>query len=410
MLDFVLIAALGFLGSFGHCVGMCGPLTVAFSLSQQPAQTTWKQQLAFHGWLNIGRLLSYTLVGIGIGALGSALVAGGQLAGLNSSLRQAIALITGSLLIWLGLSQIRPGLLPKLPFLHPFSQGKLHDRLQRAMVHWSLHDRWWTPALLGMAWGLIPCGFLYTAQLKAAETSHPWSGGLTMFAFGLGTLPSMLVTGVGASRLSADRRSQLFRLGGWVTLAIGLLTLIRTGEMEDYTGHAALGCLMLALVARPISRLWAAPLKYRRLLGVSAFVLAVAHSLHMVQHTFDWNLDAINFLLPEQQWALWAGAGAIGLMAPAACTSFDWIMQRWGRQWRWIHWLNIPALILAVGHTLWLGSHYLGALELSHLQQLCVGGLVSLTVLVLLARQRWVWLLFRLERFYAPVQKSSDSR
>ena len=99
MLDLLLLTALGFVGSFGHCVGMCGPLTVVFSLSRSTTPNRWHQQLYFHGLLNLGRILSYALIGAGIGALGSVLVAGGQFAGLGSLLRRGMALLTGGLLI-----------------------------------------------------------------------------------------------------------------------------------------------------------------------------------------------------------------------------------------------------------------------------------------------------------------------
>ncbi len=404
-MDLLLIMVLGFLGSFGHCVGMCGPLTIAFSLSQKSsAAPTWQQSLYFHGLLNLGRIVSYAAIGAGIGALGSVLIAGGQLAGIESGLRRGLAIFTGGLLIWMGLVQVQPNLLPKIPLLQPF-QGKLHQTLSAGMSK-SLHSHGWTPLGLGLTWGLVPCGFLYTAQIKAAETGSLWHGMVTMLAFGLGTLPSMLGIGVSASLLSADRRSQLFRMGGWVTIAIGLLILLRTGKMEDYTSHGALVLLMLALVARPLSGLWATPFKYRRGLGVGAFALAIAHSLHIVQHNLNWNLEAIAFMLPEQQAALWAGIIALALMTPAAATSCDRAVRGLGQYWRWIHLLNVPALILAVGHTLWLGSHYLGALEISKSQITSALLLAGVTLFVLLVRQRWIWSLLSLERFYAPILKS----
>lgn len=161
MLDLLLIMALGFLGSFGHCVGMCGPLTVAFSLSnQQQTPQRWRQQFQFHALLNLGRIVSYALVGAGIGALGSVLIASGQMAGIGSDLRRWMAILTGVMLVWFGLVQIKPDLLPRLPVLHPLTQGSLHNRLSKAMVNLSLQKRWWTPSLLGMVWGLIPCSTL----------------------------------------------------------------------------------------------------------------------------------------------------------------------------------------------------------------------------------------------------------
>jgi uncharacterized protein len=427
MLDLLLVAALGFVGSFGHCVGMCGPLSVAFSLSSQPeAQTSqtpqgsepsqplqksdrsWQRYLYFHAMLNLGRILSYTLAGIGIGALGSVLVAGGQLAGIDSPLRQGLAIFTGILLIWLGIAHINPKLLPHIPLPHPIAQLNLHQRLSTAMVKLSLSNTWWTPGLLGMAWGLIPCGFLYIAQIKAAETGDMVRGASTMLAFGLGTMPAMIAVGVSASLLSKDKRSQLFRLGGWITLAIGILTLMRTGNKTDYTGHASLLLLMLALVARPLANLWSQPLRYRRAIGVGAFVLAIAHTIHMLEHTFSWKPQVLAFMLPTHQCAIWCGLAALTLMAPAAITSSDWMVQKLGRHWRSLHLLAVPALLLAAVHTIAIGSHYLGSLESTHSGKIMSVVCGVMVFLVMAVRWRWLWRLFGLEKFYVPPTRSSS--
>ncbi|MFQ4146419.1 sulfite exporter TauE/SafE family protein [Chlorogloeopsis sp. ULAP02] len=407
MLDYLLIISLGFLGSFGHCLGMCGPLAVAFSLSHQQKTSNWQQQLTFHALLNFGRLLSYTLVGAGIGALGSILLKSGQLAGIGSDLRQWIAIVTGMMLIWFGLGQIKPDFLPRIPVLHPLLKGSLHNRLSAGMVKLSLKSRWWTPAVLGMTWGLMPCGFLYAAQIKAAETGNLWIGAATMLAFGIGTIPTMLGVGVSTSFVSKDRRSQLFRLGGWVTLTIGVLTLLRTGDtMVDYTGHAALILLMLALIARPVSGLWAVLLRYRRALGVGAFVLSVAHTTHMIEHSLQWNFAAFWFLPPDFQWGMAAGVVALVLMAPAALTSFDSLQKFLGKRWRQIHLLSIPTLILATIHTIMIGSHYLGSLRLNDFNKLASVLLVIITLGVLVVRNRFFWSILSLEKFYVPLSKS----
>ncbi|MEL6930710.1 MAG: sulfite exporter TauE/SafE family protein, partial [Cyanobacteria bacterium J06600_6] len=131
MLDLSLIVALGFLGSFGHCMGMCGPLTVALALSQEDNShktSGWQ----FHFLLNLGRIASYAIVGGALGGLGSIVVASGQLAGIGSGLRQFMAVFTGSLLIWFGITQIKPNWLPRIPFLHPI-QGEVHNRLNSGL-------------------------------------------------------------------------------------------------------------------------------------------------------------------------------------------------------------------------------------------------------------------------------------
>ncbi|MBO1056224.1 MAG: sulfite exporter TauE/SafE family protein [Dolichospermum sp. JUN01] len=407
MLDLLLITLLGFLGSFGHCFGMCGPLTVAFSLSKQQENPSWQQQLKFHTLLNLGRMLSYAFVGAGIGALGSVLVEGGQLAGVGSDLRRWIAIITGIMLIWFGLGQVKPDFLPHIPLLHPILKGNLHNRLSAAMLKLSAQTQWWTPALLGMTWGLMPCGFLYAAQIKAAATGNLWQATATMLAFGIGTLPIMLGLGVSTALISQDQRSQLFRLGGWVTLIIGAITLLRTGDtMTDYSGHAALICLDLSLIARPVNSFWSAPLRYRRALGVGAFVLSVVHTIHNLEHSLDWNLTAFWFLPLEFQWGMSAGAVALVLMLPAACTSFDVMQKSLGKHWRHIHLLSVPALLLSAIHTVMIGSHYLGAVRLSWQNQLAAVLLSLITLAVLLIRSRYSWLCLRLEKFYVPPNKS----
>lgn len=393
MLDLLLVVALGFVGSFGHCVGMCGPLSVAFSLSGKDSaanttKPTWQKSLYFHSLLNLGRICSYGMTGAAIGAIGSVLAAGGQLAGLESDLRRGLAIATGLILVWMGIVQINPQGLPQVPILNPIAQLGLHQRLSSVMVKLSFHSHPFTPVLLGMTWGLIPCGFLYTAQIKAAETGNIGQGILTMLAFGLGTMPSMLGMGVFASLLSGDRRSQLFRLGGWITLSIGVLTLLRTSDMVDYTGHLGLILLVLALAARPLSqitKLATGLMTYRRAIGVGAFVLSLAHAFHKIDHSFQWNLDAIFFMIPQHQISIWLGMVAIALMTPAALTSCDWMVSRLGKFWRYLHLLSIPALILAAIHTIAIGSSYLGAIELTPknwLFTILCGTITALTLLL----------------------------
>jgi sulfite exporter TauE/SafE len=400
MLDLLLISTLGFLGSFGHCAGMCGPLTMAFSLSN-----SGNNKLAafrFHLLLNLGRIAAYALVGAAIGGLGSVLIAGGLLAGTGSELRRTIALLTGTMLIWFGVGQIQPNLLPRLPLLHPMS----HDRVGQAMSKLSAQKNWWVPIGLGLLWGLIPCGFLYAAQIKAAETGNPVLGAATMLAFGLGTLPTMLGLSFFAGRLSANKRSQLFRAGGWVTVAIGILTLLRTDEMVDFTGHAALLCLMLALLARPVSKFLPQLLCYRRALGVGAFVLAVAHTFHMLDHTLKWNFDALSFMLPQHQLGMATGMLSLLLMLPGAVTSCDRIQNFLGQLWRMLHLLSVPAFLLCAVHAALIGSHYLGGFEWTAVNQLRALLLGIIALGVLLVRSRLFWSILSLENFYvSPVKQ-----
>lgn len=383
LLDLFLLFSLGFLGSFGHCIGMCGPLAVALTLSQQ--ESSKSNPLFFSLYLNLGRILCYGLVGGILGGFGSLILFSSQLAGVGSVFRQTIVVLTGLLLIWCGLNRIDPNLFPNIPIVQPI-RSKLKAYLDRTMSRFSTGDRPWQALPFGILWGLIPCGFLYISQIKAIESGDWWRGTTTMLAFGLGTMPTMLVVGVSASRLSREKRSQLFRLGGWITLIIGIITLFRSDAMVDVTGHGSLLLLVLALIARPLSPWWDKLLVYRRAIGVGAFVLAVAHTAYMLNHSLSWNLSSVDFFIPQHRWGIGMGFIALVLMLPAAITSSDHLQKNLGKNWRRIHLLCIPALILATIHSLAIGSSYLGELVLDWQNWSRTIFLISLSAIVLLLR------------------------
>lgn len=387
---------LGFLGSFGHCASMCGSLAVALATDSSATDKTWKQAWWFHGAMNLGRVLSYCLSGAALGGVSAAIVSGGQLVGIGSQLRSIIALIGGLLLVGSGLSQIFPGEWPLPKFGHTC----------RRSVQQATQQPW----LLGLLWGLMPCGFLYTAQLKAIESGSISQGAFTMLAFGLGTTPVMLGIGISAGYWSLERRSQLRRAGGWIAILVGLMTLGRSGEtMSNSTGYGAIICLVLALLARPISKLWPELLSYRRLLGVGAVVLSISHTLHVVVHGWDWNWGAWAFMVPSQQAGILAGCGSLGLLLPAALTSFDRAQTYLGNNWRRLHLLGIPAIMLATSHGILTGASYLGTVQITFNHQVRSVIFLSLILMVLLIRWRWLWLMLSAENFYTPPKSPRDS-
>jgi uncharacterized protein len=185
-----------------------------------------------------------------------------------------------------------------------------------------------------------------------------------------------------------------------VTLVMGVVTLLRTSEMVDYTGYGAIVLLGLALVARPISGFWPGLLRYRRALGVGAFFLVLAHLAHAVAHSFDWNLAAVTFMVPSQQWGMGLGIGATVCMLPGAVTSFDGAVKYLGVYWRKLHLLALPALVLAAGHILWSGSGYFGGFQMTAWNW---GRIVCLNLgilVILLLRSSLVWKLIGLETRY----------
>ncbi|MCX7596130.1 MAG: ferric reductase-like transmembrane domain-containing protein, partial [Fischerella sp.] len=165
-----------------------------------------------------------------------------------------------------------------------------------------------------------------------------------------------------------------------------------------------------ALIARPISGLWGAPLRYRRALGVGAFLLAIVHTTHMMEHSLQWNFAAFFFLPLDFQWGIVAGTVALVLMTPAAMTSFDSLQRSLGKRWRQIHLLSLPALWLSVIHSIIIGSHYLGSLEETWGNKLATVLLGIISVGVLLIRTRFFWLIISLEKFYVPPSSVKPSQ
>jgi hypothetical protein len=213
----------------------------------------------------------------------------------------------------------------------------------------------------------------------------------------------MVGIGVTSSLLSQNRRSQLFRAGGWVAIAIGCITLLRTGDlMVDYTGYGALVCLILALIARPVARLWAAPMQYRRVLGVGAFVLSAAHVVHRLEHTWDWNPNALFFMPPAYQQGIVLGLVALVLLTPPALTSFDGAQRYLGQRWRSLHLLSVPALVLVAIHSIMVGSSFLGTLQPTRQNYIVTSILILAVVGTLLGRSPWFWSLLSIRRFYTP--------
>lgn len=162
---------LGLLGSLGHCVGMCS--AVILLLDRQPSfqnKTAW---LLAHA----GRITTYILLGLVAGALGQTLI--------SFKLPQAILSILFSIFAFyfaLAFAGLAPS--PEILFSGLIQRWGLAMRGQRPA---SLH----TPYLLGLLWGLLPCGLVLTALLSAMASTNILQGGLTMLVFGIATIPSL---------------------------------------------------------------------------------------------------------------------------------------------------------------------------------------------------------------------------
>jgi sulfite exporter TauE/SafE len=217
----ILVAFVVGLLSALHCIGMCGGIMGALSVALP--ESTRAQPVRLFGFLavyNLGRVLSYTVAGALAGSLGLTLVRGSGSVEVGLVLRVVAALLM--MLAGLDLA----GWLPAVGRLERLG-APLWRRLEplaRRLVPVRTPGR---AALYGAVWGWLPCGLVYTMLGVAAGQATVAGGAATMAAFGLGTLPVLLATGLFAGRLyRLPRRPLLQRLGGLVVAGIGLATLV----------------------------------------------------------------------------------------------------------------------------------------------------------------------------------------
>ncbi|EKN47731.1 MULTISPECIES: sulfite exporter TauE/SafE family protein [Pseudomonas syringae group] len=216
MLDLIplLFSALvlGLLGG-GHCLGMCGGLMGALTLAIPREQRARRMQLLMA--YNLGRIVSYAIAGFFSGVVGWAVANSPGATTLRVS--AALLLIAMGLYLagwWSGLTRIERLGRGLWRYLQPFATRLLPiSSIPRAL-------------LLGALWGWLPCGLVYSTLLWAASQGNAIDSALLMLAFGLGTWPVLLATGLAAERTTALlRRRSVRTAGGMLVILFGLWTL-----------------------------------------------------------------------------------------------------------------------------------------------------------------------------------------
>ena len=227
----------GVLGS-GHCFGMCGG--IAAGLGSLPGlntrQTNQGRAQALSALLfNLGRLLSYAALGL-ISAW--ILMQAGQVLNVQKwSL--ILRLLTAVMILMIGLQFLFNWQI--LGFIER-AGAKVWKLILPLAVHASSLPGGSGRLLLGLCWGLLPCGLVYSILLTAAAAGSPLSGALVMFAFGLGTLPSMLGMSLAAPALAALLSDQWTRkLMGIAMILLAILSLslilIHSQPHQNHTNH-----------------------------------------------------------------------------------------------------------------------------------------------------------------------------
>ena len=202
--------AFGFLGSV-HCVGMCGPLALSLPGGDQPRWLFWAER----GLYNLGRAVTYTLLGVLVGLAGQVV----SLAGIQQPLSVGIGvlMILGATVPWVARQARR---LEQAPSAF----------LERVMAPiGSLYRTGGPTAMLivGLLIGLLPCGFVYAALATAVTAGSVDLSTVFMAGFGLGTGPAMLGVSLLGRVASSRLRTRLQALVPVGLALVGLLLVLR---------------------------------------------------------------------------------------------------------------------------------------------------------------------------------------
>ncbi len=202
----------GLLGST-HCLGMCGGLSGLFAAGASVA--TLKTQLPLALAYNSGRVLSYAFLGAAV-----ALIGGGAVT-LAPQLAGVVRIASGVLIVLIGLQvAFQWRLLSQVEKIGASIWSRIAPRAKRLLPVNTLPKAMG----LGLLWGWLPCGLVYSALLLAATSADAAGGATTMVAFGLGTMPAMIMSGLSASKLSAFMSRN--RIGaGLLIVLLGIATL-----------------------------------------------------------------------------------------------------------------------------------------------------------------------------------------
>ncbi len=233
----------GLAGSL-HCLGMCGPILLAFSrlLSTSPREepvsenrplrsTSSKTGLALgFSAYHLGRLWTYGLLGLVAGWAGSSLRLGSAYLGWQ----RPLMVLTSVLVIAVGAAAWLPG--PKLGL--SFSSSCFSGRQGQSWFKVLTRDRRLTARLLvGAVMGLLPCGLVYSMLLVVATFPTPLHSALGMICFGAGTLPALTALVLGGHLLPSWLRAAGPRLTAGLLIAVGLFMLARAVMVDPRAGH-----------------------------------------------------------------------------------------------------------------------------------------------------------------------------
>lgn len=218
-----------------HCIAMCGGINLSQTL--QKDTSTEISKVMFRNTLeyNIGRVVSYTVIGGVLGAVGA-------LAGIGSGLQTStlfqgiLKLFAGIIMVVMGVNMlgIFPGL-RRLAVHIPNFNKKTKQKSGRKPR---------TPFFIGLCNGLMPCGPLQSMQVVALVSGNPLAGALSMLCFSLGTVPLMLGFGSAVYMLGKRFTRQVLKAGAILVVVMGLSMMVQGGTLSGLNSKVT-GTLMV---------------------------------------------------------------------------------------------------------------------------------------------------------------------
>lgn len=226
-MDFWVMFVLGLVSSL-HCLQMCGPIVISYSVAAgfapTPLTTPHKFNLASlpqHLAYNLGRVLTYSALGAIAGLLGRGVDFAGRLAGFS----RAAMIVSGALMVMAGiLMLISTGTASRLGNASVRFTSRLMKPLARFMSSPDFVDRFY----LGLGLGFLPCGLVYMALLRSVGTGSAYGGALSMLAFGLGTAGALLSLGLFFSAIKFRFNRIGSRVAAVSVIALGVFLIMRS--------------------------------------------------------------------------------------------------------------------------------------------------------------------------------------
>ncbi len=209
-LEFIITGfGLGLISSF-HCIGMCGPLALALPIHKQSPANKVLGVLLY----NLGRVFSYSLLGLLFGFIGRQVYLGG--------FQQVFSIVLGSIiLLYFILSTIQ-----KRSATFRFGM-KYYNSIQNLTTRFLSKSALHNLFITGVANGFLPCGMVYLAIAGAAASTNILDGVGFMAAFGFGTLPLMMMLSFAGLFISVPVRSTIRKLTPYVAASVAVLLILR---------------------------------------------------------------------------------------------------------------------------------------------------------------------------------------